>query len=320
MRIPGYLSTFWILLLLACGTFRPTLQRYEYRQIHMGVEARIVLYASDSSHAVTAARAAFRRIGELDAVMSDYRDDSELMRLVSRPALSSVRVSDPLWRVLVAARELSRQTDGAFDVTSGPVVRLWREARRNQNYPDEQALTGARELTGWNKLKLDSPTRSVILEKPGMLLDLGGIGKGFAADEALAVLRRHGAGRALVELGGDIVVGDPPPDRNGWEIRLQDAAGAPPVVELVDAAISTSGDAVQFVELDGVRYSHVVDPRTGVALRDQFAVTVIAPTGLLSDPLATALGVLGPEAGADFMRRHHPEVTFYIRRVEPEGP
>lgn len=306
------------MLLLACAGFRGAPQRYEYRQIHMGVETRIVLYASDSTRAVTAARAAFERVAEMDAIMSDYRDDSELMRLVAAPAGSWSPVSEPLWQALEAAQRLARLSSGAFDVTAGPHVRLWREARRTAALPDAAQLSSARARSGWQHLALDSASRSVRLAVPGMLLDLGGVAKGFAADEAIETLREHGVSRALIEMGGDIVVGDPPPNRRGWEIRLADPAGAPPVLHLANAAISTSGDAVQFVEIDGVRYSHVVDPRTGVALTDRTAATIIADHGLLSDPLSTLVGVLGPHEGRRFLRENYPEVTAYIRQLGGE--
>lgn len=277
----------------------------------------MVLFAPDSAAAVTAARAAFARIAALDASMSDYRDDSELMRLSGYPGGTPVPVSEPLWRVLRQAQELSRLSRGAFDVTVGPLVQLWREARRSGTYPPSDRLTEARLRTGWQRLRLDPRTRSVALLAPGMRLDLGGIAKGFAADEAVATLREHGIHRVLVEMGGDIVVGDPPPGRAGWEIRIADPGDAPPVVELANAAISTSGDAVQWVEIGGERYSHVVDPRTGVALRHSTASTVIAPSGLLSDGLSTLLGVLGPDEAPDFLREHFPGVRAWVRRVEP---
>ncbi|HEX6926968.1 MAG TPA: FAD:protein FMN transferase [Longimicrobiaceae bacterium] len=304
-------------MLLSCVSFAASPRRFEYRQIHMGVEARLVFYTADSTRALSAARAAFERIAELDAIMSDYRDDSELMRLVGQPAGSWVPVSEPLWRVLQVAQELARQSDGAFDVTVGPLIQLWREARRARVLPTASELEEARRRTGWHLLELDPERRAVRLARPGMRLDLGGIAKGYAADEALAVLREHGIERALVEFGGDIVVGAPPPGERAWTIRLDDPAGAPPVVPLAHGAISTSGDAVQYVEIGGVRYSHVIDPRTGTPLRGHSAATVITRSGLYSDPLSTLAGVLGEEAGGAFLQRNYPEVTFYIRRLGP---
>jgi thiamine biosynthesis lipoprotein len=318
MRFSRVLCTVSFLLLAACAAPRGLpLKRFEYRQIHMGVEARIVLFAPDSARAIEAARAAFDRIAGLDAIMSDYRVDSELMRLSRLPAGTPVPLSDPLWRVLEQAQALAQLSAGGFDVTVGPAVQLWREARRTGTYPDPRALADARARTGWRHLRLDPSARTATLLVPGMRLDLGGIAKGFAADEAIATLRDHGVTRALVELGGDIVVSDPPPGRSGWEIRIADAGGAPSVVEIAGAAISTSGDAVQWVEIGGERYSHVIDPRTGVALRRSATATVISRSGILSDGLSTLLGVLGPEEGPRLLREHFPGVRAWVRRVEP---
>lgn len=316
MRPFRYLSAITCLMVVSCAPFRAVPERFEYRQLHMGVEARLVLYASDSTRAVEAARAAFQRIAELDAIMSDYREDSELMQLTRAPAGAWVPVSEPLWAVLERAQELAQLSDGAFDVTAGPLIQLWREARRTGELPDPDALRVARSRSGWTHLSLDPDRRAVRLAVNGMRLDLGGIAKGYAADEALAVLRRQGIHRAMIEFGGDIVAGAPPPGRTGWQIRIDDPSGAPPVVHLRDAAISTSGDAVQFVMIGGVRYSHVVDPRTGVALHDRIVATVIAPSGVLADALATLAGVLGPQEGAGLLDTHFPAATHYIRRME----
>jgi FAD:protein FMN transferase len=305
-----------MVLLQGCAGLRTAPQRFEYRQIHMGVEARIVLHAPDSVRAITAARAAFHRLSELDAIMSDYRDDSELMRLTRHDTGSWIPVSTPLWQVLSQAQELARASGGAFDVTAGPLVVLWRAARQSGRLPSPQALEAARARSGWKLLQLDSASRSVRLTRPQMRLDLGGIAKGFAVDEALAVLGEHGAPRALVELGGDIAVGEPPPGSSGWTVRLDEPADAPHAVDLADAAISTSGDAAQFVVIDGLRYSHLIDPRTGHALTDRIAATVIARSARLSDPLATVLAVLGPEEGPRFAAEHFPEAAVYIRRLE----
>jgi thiamine biosynthesis lipoprotein len=321
MRFFRFLCTVSLLLLAGCAAPRGVpLQRFEYRQIHMGVETRIVLFAPDSARAVGASRAAFARIAALDASLSDYRDDSELMRLSRHPVGQPVPVSDPLWRVLEQAQSLAQLSAGAFDVTVGPAVQLWREARRTGVYPAPDALAEARARSGWRHLRLDPSARTATLLVPGMRLDLGGIAKGFAADEAIATLREHGVTRALVEMGGDIVVGDPPPGRSGWEVRIADAGGAPPVIQIAGAAISTSGDAVQWVEIGGARYSHVIDPRTGLALRESATATVIAPSGVLSDGLSTLLGVLGPEEAPQFLREHFPGVRAWVRRIEPPAP
>jgi FAD:protein FMN transferase len=278
----------------------PTPRRYEYAQSHMGTEFRVVFYAHDPEVANKASVAAFERIARLDATMSDYARTSELNGVCRRAGEGPVPVSEDLFGVLDRARELAAKTGGAFDVTCGPVVRLWRKARRTGELPEKARLAEALALVGPDKLRLDRKSRSVALAKAGMQLDLGGIAKGYAADEALAVLGRFGIRRALVAAGGDVAVGDAPPGERGWRVAvapLGSDGGTPPQFMLRDAAVSTSGDAEQFVEIGGVRYSHIVDPRTGIGVTGRSGVTVVAPDATTSDSLATAISVLGSDEG-----------------------
>lgn len=275
------------------------LSRYEFTQNHMGTQFRIVLYADRSETANEAARAAFARVEELNSRFSDYRDDSELNELCR--STGPVRISNDLFQILSLSREWSELTGGAFDITAAPAIRLWRRARRTVELPDSNQLRRARELIGYRNWSLDHNDRTVRLGKHGMQLDLGGIAKGFAADQALASLARFGIDRALVAAGGDVVVGEAPPGSKGWVVGVSPFADSkrPPLTRLVlrHAAVSTSGDAEQFVEIGGVRYSHIVDPRTGMALTSAGSVTVVARKGAISDPAATALSVLGPDEG-----------------------
>ncbi len=293
----------WLAAAAVCSTASDDtgLGRYRFAQVQMGVQFEIQLYASDEKSANLAARQAFRRVEQLNNHFSDYDPTSELSRL-SKTAGSGARVdlSDELWQVLSLSDRLARRTDGAFDVTVGPYVRLWRRARRQREMPSEARLTEARKAVGHSHLRLGPTDRSALLTQPGMKLDLGGIAKGYAADEALAVLGRHGITRALVDAGGDIRVGDPPPGKTGWRIGIARlAAEAPPVrfLRLANTAVATSGDAWQYVEIDGRRYSHIVDPRTGLGLTRRSSVTVLAPDCTTADSLATAISVLGPKHG-----------------------
>jgi thiamine biosynthesis lipoprotein len=293
------------------------LTRFTFTEYHMGIDARLVLYAPDRKAAETACEAAFERIAALEAVMSDYRPDSELMRLCARASGERVPVSLDLYKVLWRAQTISRQSDGAFDVTAGPLVQLWRVARKAKKLPRDEEIERARELVGWQKMHLGK--RVVKLDAPGMRLDLGGIGKGYAADEALKVLRANGISSALIELGGDIVLGDAPPASKGWVIQVPNAGDKD--LLLHNTAISTSGDTEQYVEIDGVRYSHVVDPATGMGLTQRVQATVIAKDGLTSDPLSTALTIL-PAARREKLVRHYPGVRTFIKVAvdEPNNP
>lgn len=271
----------------------------------MGTLFRIVLYAPDQATATQASKAAFDRITALDNTMSDYQAGSELMLLCQKAGGPPVEVSEDLFRALAAAQQIAQQSGGAFDVTVGPVVRLWRMARRSHRLPDPERLARALDLVGYEKLRLDPAARTVQLLQAHMLLDLGGIGKGYAADEALVVLRRFGIKSALVAGGGDIAAGDSPPEKPGWTVGVAslESAESPPqcYVVLHNAGISTSGDLEQHVLIAGRRYSHVVDPKTGQALEGRRSVTVIAPNGTTSDGLATAVSVLGPQRGLELI-------------------
>jgi thiamine biosynthesis lipoprotein len=277
------------------------LQRYTFTEPHMGTTVRIILYAPDEKTAKKAARAAFARIAELNAIMSDYQPTSELMRLCEKAGGAPVEVSIDLFEVLKKSEEFSRMTDGAFDVTISPVVRLWRRARRTGEMPKAEDIKRALALVDYHKIKLEPKGRTVQLLLMGMLLDLGGIAKGYAADAALAVLRQHGIMRALVQLGGDIAVSDPPPDAAGWKVGIAPLKNpaAPPERYLLlrNAGVSTAGDAEQFVEINGKRYSHIIDPKTGIGLVGRRSVTVIAPNATTSDGLDTAICVMGVQRG-----------------------
>jgi thiamine biosynthesis lipoprotein len=313
-------------------------QRFEFSQPHMGTQVRVVVYAPDAATAWHASRAAFRRIALLDDTMSDYKTGSELMRLCRSAGGPPVRVSRDLFHVLARAQEIAQQTNGAFDVTVGPVVRLWRRARRRADLPDAAELTSARKLVGYKYLRLDPKARTVQLLKRGMLLDLGGIAKGYAADVALTVLKRYGISSALVAAGGDIAVGAPPPGEAGWSVGIAplDSPSQLPTrfLALQNAGVSTSGDAEQFVEIAGQRYSHIIDPRTGQALTGHSSVTIVAPDATTSDAMATAFSVLGideaqelatslPGLGVFFAKQTASGVRTYERAIHvstmPQG-
>ncbi len=288
--------------------------RFSYVRMLMGVEARLILYAPHEQTAETSARAAFARVAEIEDIASDYRPRSELMRLCAAAGGPPVKISDDLFLLLQRSLELSEASGGAFDVTVGPMVGLWRRARKTGQLPTEAELAEARRLVGWRKIILNDAARTAQLTEPGMRLDLGGIAKGYAADAALAVLRKHGITRALFEMGGDIVVGDAPPDAAGWAIGILGGDGAPDSrLTLANCAISTSGDIEQFVEIDGRRYSHIVDPRTGLGLTTRVLVTVIARDGLTSDSLATAISVIGDEQAARKLAAAYPDTRLFIR-------
>ena len=295
---PAYCVLF---LALAIGAAPETQAvRLEFSEAHMGTTFRIVLYARDEPSGRIAAERAFAQIARLDQILTDYQPASELSRVTREAVGHPIHVSDDLLEVLAQSQDLARRSDGAFDITVGPLTRLWRRARREVELPATSDLEAARRATGFRLLHLDATARTVEFDRPGMQLDAGGIAKGFAADRALRVLVALGVPRAIVAAGGDIAIGDPPPDRSGWDIALAGLDNAPAPgspLTLSHAGVSTSGDAEQWVEIGGVRYSHILDPRTGQPITGRSSVTVVAGNATTSDMLATAVDVLGPESG-----------------------
>lgn len=266
-------------------------ERHEFVERHMGCTARIVIVAADAEAARDAARDAFAVIAQCDAELSDYRADNTVAELARRAGTGDlVPCGDVLLGALVRAARVTAATDGAFDVTIGPLVRLWREARRTHVLPETAAIEQARALCGGALVR--DGTR-LGLPRAGMALDFGGIGKGLAADRALACLRARGFGCALVGIEGDLALGAAPPGTRGWLVRATSgSAGDEETLALADCGVSTSGDTEQFDVFDGRRLSHVVDPRSGWPLEHNVRVTVIARDATDADAFATAFGVL----------------------------
>jgi thiamine biosynthesis lipoprotein len=284
----------------------PALARYRYEQVHMGMPVELILYVADEQTANLAAEAVYARFAELNRVLSDYDPASELSQLSSKSGTGqAVPAGDDLWRVITAAVELAAATDGAFDPSIGPLTRLWRRSKRQRELPSPALLAEARAAVDYRAIRLDLVRHTIALERPNMRLDLGGIAAGFAVDESLKILRQRGITRAMVDASGDIGVGDPPPGAAGWRIGVSrlDGNDERPLryVLLANAAVTTSGDAFQFVEIAGVRYSHIVDPSTGLGLTERRSVSVIARDCISADSLATAVCVMGAERGLKFL-------------------
>lgn len=278
--------------------------RWKFSERHMGTLFQVTIEHPDEATARRAATAAFARAKGLDQKLSDYQPQSELMRLCAQPPGVPTPVSDDLLAVVRQGQDLARRSDGAFDITIGPVVRLWRLARRTRELPTPSDRAAAMAKVGHRKLTLDPSLKTITLTEAGMRLDLGGIAKGYAGDCMVAAMRDAGCPRCLVAAGGDVVAGDPPTGETGWHVAIHPLADGddPAPLLLANSAASTCGDAEQFVEIAGTRYSHVLDPRTGLGLTERRSVTVVAPRGLLADGLDTAIAVLGPEAGGKLIR------------------
>ena len=282
-------------------------QRFEYVDPEMGVDFHLKFFAKDRPAAERIARKTYARVEQLNAIFSDYAPASELNRLCQKPHGQPVKVSRELFDILQRAQTLARETNGAFDITAGPMIRLWRTARRQQKLPTPEALAAVKPRVGFEKIKLNARNRTVTLLAPEMQLDLGGIAKGYAVDEAMKILKANCIRRAFVAASGDMLTSAPPIDREGWRVLVRNVDQFGNLylrtVHLKHQALSTSGDTEQFIEINGQRYSHIVDPRTAHGLTHRIQVTVISEASTKSDSHATAISVLGIERGLNFAKQ-----------------
>ena len=283
---------------LAVSCWAADWQKVEATEPHMGTLFRVVVYTQDETAARVAMGQAFQRAAQLDQTLSDYRPDSELNTLCQTAYLKPVKVSDDLFRVVAASLRIARQTNGAFDITLGPLTHQWRQAKKVGRLPSPTDVEQARQRTSYKKVQINYRHQTIRLMQENMQLDLGGIAKGYAADQMLEALVAAGFPRVLVAASGDIRVGDAPPGHAGWNVQLNQQT-----VELRNQAVSTAGPAEQYLEAGGIRYSHILDPRTGIGLTNGRTVSVVAPSGMLADGWDTALCVLG-EAGKNRFARN----------------
>jgi FAD:protein FMN transferase len=299
------------------------MKRFLYQSTQMGSPVTIQVYASADSEAEVkaASQAAFRKIEDLNHIMSDYLPDSELNRLSAASGSGeAVKVSEPLFTVLRESVRISEMSDGAFDVTIGLLTRAWRTARRmpEPELPPEGELREMLGRTGSRYILMDEINRTVQLMIEGMRLDLGGIAKGYAMHQALIVLGDLGFQKVLVDMGGDIALGEPPPGREYWEVAVpvKSPGGNFSVIKLKlsGKTVATSGDMFQFIEAGGIRYSHILDPETGVGTTRRNQATVISNCGMKSDALASALTVMKPEEGIDLIESlEDTEAVIFIQ-------
>lgn len=309
------------------------LERHEYRKLAMGVEARVVLWAPSEAVARAAAAAAFARIDALEASWSDFRADSELSRLVARAGGAPVPVSEDLYRILARSRELSRASDGAFDVTIEPVVEVLRELGTLRLPRDLPRLRRALDRVDWRAVELDPASRSVRLARPGLRIDLGGIGKGAACTTALEELEGRGWTRALVELGGDLAAGDPPPGEAGWRVRAgPEGLGGSEVSEegaggvelrIAHRAVATSSTYAEVVSSTGEHWLAGLDPTAPDGLAPasgRIAYTVVARDGATADGLATIANVVGAERARTILAAVDPAAQLFVHPPPASDP
>ncbi len=286
----------------------------------MGSPFTISIFANDSAKAAQAAESAFHCADSLNAIFSDYIDSSELNRLNATSGENRyVPVSAALFDILQYSLAAAKISGGSFDISMGPVVKLWRKARKEKVMPDRDSLKNAMNKVGYQYIHLNMNQRSVWLEKKGMLLDLGGLGKGYVAQAALHVIQSKGFKSAMVNAGGNLAIGEASPGRKGWRIGItvpeEKDDLMPRLLLLKNTSVATSGDIYQHLDINGKRYSHIIDPKTGLGITSQRNVTVIAKDGAISDWLATACSILSEKKSFKLIKKF-PGAALLISEIK----
>jgi thiamine biosynthesis lipoprotein len=297
----------FVAVLLFLHFFSPSLSINSGFRPLMGTLANITVVAEDEA----TAQQSIEELNYVDGLMSYQKQDSQLSEINRSAYNTPIKVDESIFQVLEKAVEFSRKTKGAFDITVAPLVDLWNTAEDTNALPTPEAIEAATEKVGSEKLILDANEQTVSFAVKGMKIDVGGIAKGYAIDNAIQAIQQAGALGGMVDVGGDICVfGKPPNNKKYWSIGLQDPKDTSEtilpgsylmVIKVNDAAVTTSGDYRRFVSVQGQKFSHIFDASTGQSARDLSSVTIIADTAIKADALATAVTVLGLQKGLDLI-------------------
>lgn len=281
----------------------------------MGSPFGIIFYATDSIEASRLSTDCYALVDTLNSVFSDYMKESELNRLCATAGTDSfVKVSDHLFHVLLLSKQGWEQSNGAFDITCGPLTHLWRKERKEKRFPDALAIKNAKQKSGFDKMVIDTAGKKIKLLQANMQLDLGGIAAGYIAQKVLELLWAKGIKSALVNASGDIVCSNAPPDKKGWTVGVNVPGEANELldksIELENLSVSTSGDVFQYIEHEGKRYSHIINPKTGYGVTFQRNVTIVAKDGTTADWLATACSILSMSKAKKLVKKFNADLLI----------
>ena len=307
-------------LLIGCVAVKPVVQPVVSKraQMHMGTLVTLTVVARDRSVGDRAMRAGFAEIKRLEQVLSTWRPDSELSRVNTEAGRRPVEVSQETVELVIRSLDMANLTRGGFNIALGPAVDAWSVTER-QHIPDDRELQQLKPFVDWTRIQVNQVTQSIFLPREGMRIDIGGIGKGYAADRAVEEMKRAGAMGGVVALSGDIKTFGVLPEQNGFPVGIRHPRKEGEliaVIELKDEAVSTAGDYERFFEREGVRYHHILAPQTLQPARACQSVTIIAKEGVVADGLDTGVFVLGPVEGMALVESL-PDVEAII--IEDDG-
>lgn len=308
------LGLFFLLVSLHAQT---KLLRYEDSRLSMACTYSIITYGENETMLQEAVTAAFDEVDRIDRLMSHYKPDSPLSQLNRAAAAHPVKTDAELFAFLQECVRYSQLSDGAFDITVGPLLKAWGFFRGEGRMPSEEELAQARQRIGYRHLRLNARAQTVAFARAGVELDLGGIAKGYAVNRVVALLKARGIKRALISAGGSTIYAlGSPPESSAWDVQVQDPTDARKIaltVRLKNQTLSVSGSAEKYFELEGQRYSHIMDPRTGRPVMNVLSVAVITPTGTAGDALDNVFYVAGVARSRQLLRRFsHTEVYFFL--------
>ncbi|MBI1767642.1 MAG: FAD:protein FMN transferase [Bacteroidetes bacterium] len=263
----------------------------------MGSPFTIILYSEDSAKAIHIAGQCFQLVDSLIYIFSDYVGNSELNRLCASAGTNTAfKCSPALFEILMRSKDAYEKSSGTFDITLGPLTKLWRKARKGKEFPDHTQIKEKLLLTGFNKILIDTVKYTATLPQKGMQLDLGGIAQGYIAQQAINFIKKQNIENALVDVSGDIVCIGMPPNTDGWTVAINvpesEDQFLPNHLNIANQAVTTSGDVYQYMVHNGKKYSHIINPSTGYGIISQRNVTVIAADGTIADWLTKACSIL----------------------------
>lgn len=320
IRIGVVLTT--LIFLNTCRLLEPTEEVYRRDELLMGTVVDIQVVHSNPTKATNLLDKAFKYMKELVYMMDVHREDSEISRVNREAYIHPVEVSPELYEIISLSLQISRLTNGAFDITVGPLLKIWPIYKKSGfSLPDATQLQNALARVGWQNLYIDETHRTVHFAKENMSLDLGGIAKGYIVDKTAEFLKNQGISGALIDAGGDIYALGTAPKNKPWHIGIQhprDGRELIAILELKDIGVVTSGDYERYVIKDGVRYTHIIDPRTGFTVRKTASVTLIGKSTAFIDAIATAIMVEGVEKGMTLVQSI-PHINALIITEDQSG-
>jgi thiamine biosynthesis lipoprotein len=280
----------------------------------MGSSFNIIFYHTNSAEALSLSKECFLIVDSLNNIFSDYSAESEVGKLALQTNQTDIKISDELFSMIVRSKDAWERSGKTFDITIGALTQLWRKAKKENRFPSEAEIKAAKELTGFKNLIINESSKTISFKKSGIRLDFGGIVPGYVAQRVIEFLKTKNINSALVDASGDIVMGDAPPGKDGWTIGVNLPESENELwdkkLELNNCAVSTSGDVYRYTIHNGIKYSHIIDPKRGYGVTSQRNVTVITKYGADADWLATACSILPIKKALKLAKKEHAAILI----------